>query len=226
MGVEDLQFDKAEFQDQRPKCGACQTVLEGTYFQLAGTNICANCAELVRTGQGKASVLGFLRGSLYGVGAALAGAVGYGLFQALTGIEFALITIGIGWLVGVAMRKGAGGVGGRRLQVVAVVLAYLAITLSSIPAISKGMMEASRAEAVKNNQTPPQGMTAAGYVLAAVLSLFSPVLAFFGDNLLSALLGLFILAVGVWQAWKVTARDERVLSGPFEFESPRSDSTG
>lgn len=226
MGVEDLQFDKAEFEDKRPKCGACQTVLEGSYFQFAGANICANCAELARSAQGKASVGGFLRGTLYGVGAALAGAAGYGLFQALTGIEFALITVGIGWLVGVAMRKGAGGVGGRRLQLVAVVLAYLAITLSSIPAISKGMMDASRAEAAKNNEKPPQGMTGAGYVLAAILSLFSPVLAFFGDNLLSALLGLFIVVVGVWQAWKVTARDERVLAGPFELESPRSDSTG
>ena len=218
----DLQFDQVEWQDLRPKCTACGEVLEGTYFQLAGHNICPNCAEQVRTGQQRPSMTAVLRGALYGLGAAIVGAAGYALFLVLTNIEFAWITIGIGWLIGTAMRQGSGGLGGRRMQVLAVLLAYFAITISSAPVIARQWLQSAQAEAAKNKEKPPREVTPAGYVVVAAIALLSPVLSFLGGGIVSPLLGLFILAVGLYQAWRMTARDARHLAGPFEPDPPPS----
>ena len=206
--IEKLQFEKVAWADTRPKCGACGAALEGTYYQFAGHNICVGCGEQVRAGQQKPSMAAVLRGALYGLGAAVAGAAGYALFLVLTNIEFALITVGIGWLVGVAVRKGAGGLGGRRTQVIAVVLAYGAITMSSAPVLAREF------------QKRPQGITGAGYVVVVVVAvaLVSPWMSLLSGEIVSPLLGLLILLVGLYQAWKMTARDGRLLVGPLAME--------
>lgn len=218
--VSGLQFDKVEWRDTRPKCHACGAVLESPYYQLAGHDICSACAEQVRAGQERPSFGALTRGALYGLGAAILGASGYALFLVLTNIEFAWITIGIGWLIGRAVRHGSGGLGGRRAQVIAVVLAYFAITISAAPVIARQWLRSAQAEAAKKKEKPEASLAPAGYMVVAVVSLASPILSFFGDGIVSSLLGLFILAVGLYQAWKMTERDARHLAGPFELTPP------
>ena len=54
------------------------------------------------------------------------------MIRKITGYEIGIVAIGIGYLVGKAVRKGAGGFGGTRYQVLAVFLTYAAIALASL----------------------------------------------------------------------------------------------
>jgi len=135
-----LQFDRAEFSTGAgagAACQACQQRLAGSYFQLHGKLLCARCAEGVRQfAMGRGSRFGrFLTAALFGLGAAVAGAAIYwGVLEWLH-INAALITILIGFMVGKAVRKGSGGRGGWRYQLLAIFLTYSAIALAYAPAL-------------------------------------------------------------------------------------------
>src|SRR5205807_674052 len=55
--------------------------------------------------------------------------------------EFTLLSILVGIMVGKAMMHGSGGRGGRKLQIVAVLLTYGSITTGYVPSILKGLRE-------------------------------------------------------------------------------------
>jgi hypothetical protein len=57
-----------------------------------------------------------LRAALFGIGAGILGAAIYYGVLALTGYNIGLVAIGVGILVGRAVRKGSGGFGGRGYQ--------------------------------------------------------------------------------------------------------------
>src|SRR5262245_30087663 len=117
-GIEGLQFQQAEFEG--PRCSACQAPLTGAYFQIEGHNVCPDCAERCRNDQVRPSHPALMKGLAYGFGAAIAGAILMGVISAVTGFQLALVAIAVGWMVGKAMRKGTGGLGGRRCQILAV----------------------------------------------------------------------------------------------------------
>ena len=60
--------------------------------------------------------------AIFGLGAALAGAAIYYAVIAITHFEIGLVAILIGYMVGYAVRKGAGGRGGLRFQILAALL--------------------------------------------------------------------------------------------------------
>lgn len=218
--MDSLQFQKAEYAGNAPKCTACKADLGPEYFQLAGQNICGNCAELARKDQDRPSHAAFTRGLFYGVGMAAACLVGYAAIIMITGMEFALVAILVGYLVGSAVRKGSNGLGGRRCQIAAVALTYLAITLSYIPV---GIREAMRQEAKTTDPQPSTtaepanaGGLAAAIAVLSGLAIVSPFLGL-GEGI-SGILGLLIIGFGLQRAWQLTARDERVLAGPFHRE--------
>jgi hypothetical protein len=218
--MDSLQFQKAEFKDPRPKCAACRKPMEGSYFQLAGHNICAACAEAVRSRQARPQGPALLRGFLYGLGAAVACAIVYAIVTLATGMSLALLSIAVGYLVGRAVRIGAGEVGGRRCQVLAVALTYFAITMSYAPIIVKEMRDSPRlkseraqAESVRTKAGPVA--LAAGIAAIAAISLAAPFLALAGGA--GGIIGLIIVTLGLVQAWRLTARDSRVLTGPYTF---------
>src|SRR5262245_25233472 len=138
-----IQFEKAQYASGS-HCVQCQNPLQGSYFRLNNATVCPNCAEKARLDHllQQSQSGGLLRALLFGLGAAIAGAVIYGAIAVLTGYEFALIAIFIGWMVGKAMMRGSRGTGGRRLQMAAVVLTYLSITAGYVPSIVKELMNA------------------------------------------------------------------------------------
>jgi hypothetical protein len=218
--MDSLQFQKAEFEDPRPKCASCRRPMEGSYFQLAGHNICAVCGEAVHTRQARPQGAAILRGFLYGLGAAGGCAIVYSIVTLATGMSLALLSIAVGYLVRRAVRIGAGGLGGRRCQVLAVALTYFAITMSYAPIIVKEMRDSPRlkterakAESVRTKAGPVA--LAAGIAAIAAISLFAPFLALAGGA--SGIIGLIIVVLGLAQAWRLTARDRRVLTGPYAF---------
>ena len=105
-----------------------------TYYTSGGRLICTHCADrILATGAPEPGTQGLLRAALFGAGAALLGTIVYFAVLALSGYEIGLIAVGVGWLVGKAVRKGGYGCGGWKLQVLAVGLTYCSIVGSYVP---------------------------------------------------------------------------------------------
>jgi len=218
--VSAIQFEKAEFADQRPKCTACQTVLEQTYYHLAGHRICGGCAEIARAKLRKPTGSQVMKGLLYGAGMAAACSIGYAILTYVTGMEIALISILVGYLIARAIRKGTGGLGARKLQVAAVALIYFAITFSYAPLIVKGMAQAREKHKVRVSDPrlpalPGPAKAAVAGVVLALLALVTPLLML--KTGISGVLGLVIIFFGISRAWREMAPDSRLLIGPYNL---------
>jgi hypothetical protein len=175
----------------------------------------------------------FGRGLLFGIGAALAGSILWALVSAVTGMQFALLSIVIGIMVGKAVTYGARGCRGRRYQIAAVLLTYGAITTSYIPQyISEiaGMRTRKAKAAAKsdsghlpapsatqNPTTPAKPISVLSYFIFAVLlvalSLIAP---FIGVSAgFSGILNLVIIFIGLSRAWLYTKPDNAPILGPY-----------
>jgi hypothetical protein len=263
-----LQFDVAESpvvsspaRSSIAPCKACAKPITDTYFQVNGSILCATCRASLSGPRG--SRLGrALRATSFGVAAAIAGAVLYMAVAAITGFEFALVAIVVGFMVGAAVRKGSGGRGGRPYQILAVVLTYLSVVSINIPLLINAFAakEKARAHATATTQmdtinisargpvsdstatdrpaTSGSGMTVAqagtpfsaphttktrpphpqfGKVLMALLALLVlaarvPFLAGFSN-----IIGLVIIGVAVFQAWKLNRRVTLRITGPYRL---------
>lgn len=151
----DLQFDKVAgaAPGGAMMCANCGKPIEGTYYYVGGKPICASCKATLESqvmahfAKGR-STTGLVRAVLFGLGAAIAGAILYYAVIALTGLEIGLVAIVIGYMVGYSVRKGSFGVGGRRFQVLAVVLTYFAVGLAYTPLAFKQFMAGGKASAL------------------------------------------------------------------------------
>ncbi len=226
-----LQFDRAEFadgQDSRAVCRFCQRPVGSSYFEVNGRLTCPACRDAIAREQTKtAGVRGVVLAIVAGLGAGLVGALIYYAVLAFTGYEFALISVAVGYLVGRAVRWASENRGGRVYQVIAVLITYVAIAGSYAPII---IGQITKDEAAKHAAAPaiagqaPTGATAqakpavpltlAGFALAmSVLLIFllaAPVLAG-----IQSLIGLIIIGVALWEAWKITRRAQITVEGPF-----------
>lgn len=130
-----------------PTCARCTKPITGEYYTVTGETggtlvYCATCRQEAE-GQvaSGASAGSFGRAVLFGSGAAALGATIWYAVSALTGWNFGLIAILVGFLVGTAVNKGSRGRGGRRYQLLAVGLTYAAITVSYVPIVLKELGE-------------------------------------------------------------------------------------
>jgi hypothetical protein len=136
-----------------------------------------------------------VRAAVFGLGAAIAGAILYYAIIAITNLEIGLVAIVIGYMVGWAVRKGAGERGGRLFQVIALVLTYLSVGMAYLPLAMKGINEIS--------------------ARALVLVFTLPFLVVFG-SLPSGLISALIIGFGMMQAWRMTAAHQISIAGPFK----------
>jgi hypothetical protein len=172
--------------------------------------------------------------------AAAAGTALYYAVSAITGYEFSLIAIVVGVFVGKAVRKGSGGRGGGGYQALAMFLTYASIVSAYIPPIVKQIasdashhatQKADAKSAATNAAAPAEAQTRAasstvpappptpgravlGLLLAVVLlfalALAAPFLAGFQN-----IVGLIIIAIGLYEAWKMNKRVAIVVNGPY-----------
>src|SRR6478672_2029093 len=143
-----LQFDRVETThasgdlaaSPSVTCVVCHRSVGGSYYTANGKPICASCRDVVTSAAATPRSAGpILRAALFGLGAAVAGAAIYYAVIAIANLEIGLVAILIGYMVGWAVRKGAGGRGGRRFQILAVALTYWAVGLAYAPLAYKGM---------------------------------------------------------------------------------------
>jgi len=235
------QFGKAEYASDQRTCLACKQPLDGIYYQVNGSPACARCAEQVKMQFSSDSHSAFVRGLVFGTGGAFAGLILYSAFTILTGIIIGYVSLAVGWMVGTAMKKGSGGVGGRRYQIAAVALTYAAVSLSAIPIgiayyvkDQKPHAPAATSAAPANDPdgsqpaAPEPGLAASSgatkpgpaALVGALLfaGLASPFLELQGG--ISGIIGLVILFVGIRIAWKITQAQPLDVQGPFETRAP------
>jgi hypothetical protein len=154
---EPLQFDRAvdaadssDAAGGHPtlECSSCHAQIKTYYYHVDGNAVCAKCKQVAeQAGQSHRGMGAFVKAFFVGgVAAVLGAAIYYGVI-AITNFEIGLVAILIGFMVGYGVRIGAAGAGGRRYQVLALVLTYFAVGLAYTPLAVKGVMDASEAAA-------------------------------------------------------------------------------
>ena len=118
---------------------------------------CEGCVQELERRQPADSHAGYVRGMLFGAGAAIVGMASYAGFTILTGLYIGYVSLAVGWLVGKAIMLGSKGIGGRRYQIAAVVLTYAAVSLAAVPiAISYHVKAKSESESIQLQQQHQQ----------------------------------------------------------------------
>jgi len=243
---DDLQFEHAESDvgaSESLVCALSGEPIDGEYFLANGEPVSAASKAQLEGDLGDASGGGgrFAKAVVFG---AIAAAIGAGIYFAVTyftGYELGLIAIVVGFLVGKAVSIGSNGRGGLKYQLVAVGFTYLAIVSSYVPMVIMELADdpeyaesgesqattgaasagAEAAEEQGSDSAPqaalsadeasdePLGIVGALTLIGLLLAL--PFLAGFEN-----IIGLVIIGIGLWQAWKMNARAEIVFEGPYQ----------
>ena len=136
-GADDLQFDRAVDADTAtgaPVCATCNAAIRMYYYDVDGATTCSTCKQAAdRANGGGRNSGGMLKALLYGLGAAVAGAIIYYAVMEYLNLEIGYVAILIGFMVGYAVRAAVAGRGGRRYQLMAAGLTYLAVALAYAP---------------------------------------------------------------------------------------------
>jgi hypothetical protein len=202
-----LQFETVEGAGPAA-CAACGAPLVIEYHTINGHPVCAGC----RTREQAAHTQDqqwtrFFTALAYGFGAALTGGLLYWGFVRLTGIELGLLAIAVGWFVGKAVMKGSNLRGGRRYQILAVALTYFSITFSYGALIAERVLESPPAATAAESTASSRPIRLVMLVL--LLMFASPFLGGFSN-----IIGIVIIAIGLFEAWKQTRLNPFAASGP------------
>jgi len=211
------QFATAEFAPNTSTltCATCRRPIIGPYFQINGAHACAECATKAREHLSQDSHAAFIRALLFGIAGALVGFALYVIFALVTGLVIGWVSLAVGFIVGKAMSFGSRGVGGRRYQLVAVLLTYLAVSMSAVPIALHQMRPQHQAQAQPSETVAPHRAhrnLAKAIGVLALLGVASPFLDL--QNPSHGLIGLVILFVGLRFAWRFTAGRTISVSGP------------
>ena len=200
MSDESLQFERADFGEAAPArltCASCSQEILQSYYEFAGKTVCSGCREARDRAMDGWGGGRFLRALVAGIVAGLAGAVVWYLVRVWTEYEVGIISIAIGFAVGKAVSWGSHGKGGWLYQALAVFLTYSAIVTNYVPDIVKEMGGGESVNAI-------------GWIVAFVFSYAVPFLMGFEN-----IIGILIIAFGLWEAWKFNARVDAVMTGPY-----------
>jgi hypothetical protein len=229
-----LSFDRAEYTgsaESGPPCANCARPLGEQYWQWQAKPICESCrgglSALLAESQSQKA---FARAALLGGATALGSGVAYAVFVALTHYQLALVTIGIAFLIAKVMRRCSGGIGGRKYQILAVVLTYLASAMGYAPGVYAGFRSAASEQEAGPHATvapaangapatdhgssgdgrPGAGAFVAAFAMFLAFTLAAPILA-----ATEAPIGLLIVGFGLWEAWKLLRGLPISLDGPY-----------
>jgi hypothetical protein len=245
-----LQFDKAEYvaPDRGDSvCGACRSNLTGAYYDVNGSVLCEDCHEALQVRlTGGSPTRRTLKAFVFGLGAAALGAGIYFAVLALTGYQLGLVAIIVGLMVGGAVRKGCESRGGWFYQLMAMFLTYCAIVVTYMPMVVKGLGQAAKEKAAAENDIPKgvekeadrgqagehkardqqakepdqrpfhPGRFMLGLVVLFIVSFLVPFLSLASGNFM----GLIIIGIALYEAWKINQRPRLVITGPYLLVQP------
>jgi hypothetical protein len=191
----DLQFERAEYSGggSGPVCCTCKQPAIPQHFQFRGRVYCAPCQQQIEHSIANLHQSGDMgRAALFGLGAAVLGSAIYYGVVAITHYELGLIAVLVGYLVGKAVRKGSGSAGGLQYQLLAVGLTYLSIA-------STYTLQVMGSDGLHGSKMGLLFFTVAAPFLGGFQNI----------------LGLVIIGIALWQAWKMNQRVDVKFAGPF-----------
>ncbi|MBI4421923.1 MAG: hypothetical protein HY560_13950 [Gemmatimonadetes bacterium] len=235
--AEKLQFDRAESVaggSAPASCSRCKNPLMGSYYHANGAVVCEGCRKAIEAEWNRGtSATRFTRALGLGLLAAAAGSALYYAILALTGYAFGLVAIVVGLLVGFAVKKGSNGRGGWRYQALAMFLTYTSIVSSYVPLIVREVIKQQEAatdrlpgtaatDSVRAvapdpiNATSAAPLSAGGFVVGLLLMIgLLYALPFMAG--LENIMGLVIIGIGLYEAWKLSQRATLTISGPYQL---------
>jgi hypothetical protein len=232
----DLQFERAEFAGapEAAACALCGSAIHDAYYQVNEQVACEKCRWRVETERASGSAPGrFVKAALFGTLAGALGAALYYAVRALTGYEFGLIAVVVGFMVGGAVRAGSARRGGAPYQILAMFLTYASIVSTYVPWILDGLRsaDAEQTEAASAPAAAATGAKAAAPASSPSAALPAPVLVAIGFVLAFAapflmgfqnIIGLVIIAIGLYEAWKINKKATLAITGPFRIAEARA----
>lgn len=242
----DIQFDQAEFKGDPVAlaCSSCGQGISAAYYQVGEAITCEACRWRIESeGAGGSAAGRFVKAALLGGIAAAIGAGVYYAIRALTGYEFGLIAVVVGLFVGGAVRMGSAHRGGVPYQILAMFLTYASIVSTYVPDIVKALRdqpvaaegasgapageapEATAAPAAAaSDAEPATGTPAPLGALFLVLAVGAVMAIAFAAPFLMGfenIIGIVIIAIGLFEAWKMNRKPDRTVTGPFRIEGAR-----
>jgi hypothetical protein len=240
---EPLQFDHAEPVAASPvaPCVVCKRALETEYFQINGKIVCSSCRVSLQASLAKPVPGATVRATVFGSGAAIAGSlIFYAVAKAMDGMQYGIVGIVVGVLVGVAVRRGSGNRGGGRFQAIAIALTYLSIASSNVPTILDGVRQGAHKDraiappatsalaaatpppadpgrspaSMESPSAPAPPPPSLGGLALVLLLLFGFALA---SPLLGGIIGVVIVGIALYEAWKINRPLVVVVRGPFRI---------
>lgn len=229
------QFTTAEYAGSPggDRCAACNQPITARYYRVNGRIACEGCTERLKQSLPQDSHAAYVRGLIFGIGAAIIGLALYAGFTIVTHFYIGYVSLAVGWLIGKAMLMGSKGAGGRRYQITAVLLTYAAVSLAAIPIALADRSESTTKPPAQSTQQQPSadGQTSQseegsaepaapskglGSILLtlALIGLASPFLEL--QDPFHGLIGLVILFVGIRIAWRLTQGRSANIDGPFD----------
>jgi hypothetical protein len=197
-------FEKAEYDATSgataERCVRCRQRLTEQFFLLNGQPLCELCADAAVVAPAEGGDAAFLQAMLSGLAGAIAGCILYAVAEIATGWTIGYMALAVGWLVGKGMKLGSSGRGGRRYQMVAVVLTYCSVSCANLVVILYQM----RGREVLIGER--FAIRSAEYIL------LSPFLEL--RTGINGIIGLFILFIGMRAAWSMAAGTEYKITGP------------
>jgi hypothetical protein len=217
-----LQFEKWEYTGDEPlTCATCQHAITRVYHEMNGRLFCDRCRRNAEIALNSGSrFTRAMRAIVAGSAAAVVGALVYVGVTKLTGYELSLMTILIGYIVGTAVRWGSNGRGGWAYQALAVVLTYVAIVSTYAPSVVEAMADMDRRQIAEpaTAAAPTPAARSSAVRLAAMVAVVSVIVCVAPFMLgVKNAIGLVIIGVGLYQAWKVNRRLMLNFSGPHRI---------
>ena len=213
----DLQFDRvqplpptAQAAEPAPPatpgvtaCAACAEPITDVYFEANGKIVCPACRDAVATSMSRGpGIVGVIKAIILGIVAgAIGAAVWWGVRKIAKNSEWGIIAIGVGLLVGGAVRYGSGGRGGRGYQVLAVILTYLAVSANYLPDLYTKLQQ-------MHGPIPAP----VALVMAAFVAVQVPFLGGIGN-----IIGMIIIAFALWEAWQINRPTRLTFNGPYRL---------
>jgi len=235
---ESLQFDRVEVatgSSSATICPECRQVIVQSYYEVNGSLVCSRCHELRMQDADGSKTLRVGRAVVAGFGAAILGAIVWWGVRTLTGYEVGLISIGIGIGVGKAVRWGSRNRGGWAYQLIAVLLTYAAVAGNYTPDVIQAFRDKAAEETKQASAKPAAPATATakpavakasatskaeesvglGTIVLGLLAIFAlAAIAPFMSGA-NSVIGLLIIAFGLFEAWKINRRVPLTVNGPF-----------
>ncbi len=203
-------FDRAEFEypSLSPQCARCSRPLQAFYFDANGAAVCEACGHALEAestaGSGVARVAGAVAA---GAAAAVLGTLIYYAVALITGYQFGLIAIVVGYGVGAAVRWGSRARGGWRYQALAMLLTYLAMVGVHTPPIARAARAGAAQAVVPESSTDPAATSGTAAIVANAIA--APLVAGFEN-----VIGVIIIGIGLYAGWKLNTRTAMTITGP------------